>query len=128
MTAGRWVLPREVASAGEARMTIRAFLEGFESSDAGVDGAVLAVSELVTNAVMHSARGTVVELRAWAEDGVLHVEVEDRDRHPPWPPQSSGPGTSGRGLDVVGELSTRWGWTVTGSGKHFWCDLPLREG
>lgn len=125
MTAQCWDLPRAPASAGEARAAIRRFLAGLTPPVPEVDGPVLAVSELVTNAILHARDGGSIELRAEATGGVLHIEVSDHDRRPPAPRDAGAEDENGRGLAVVEQLSTRWGWTMTGSGKHCWCDMGV---
>ncbi|MFD7879864.1 ATP-binding protein [Streptomyces sp. NPDC059766] len=86
------------------------------------DDALLCVSELATNALMHGVppgRHFLVFLRC---DGrVLRVEVHD-----------SGPGVprivddrdeGGRGLLLVAALSDRWGVAERELGKVVWCEF-----
>jgi anti-sigma regulatory factor (Ser/Thr protein kinase) len=93
------------------------------------DSARLAVSELVTNAILHAEPPMTVHVR-----GTPHrprVEVTDQSLVPPqrrdvsalidvdddfsWP-------TMGRGLDLVASYSVRWGAEITpnGMGKVVW--------
>jgi len=80
---------------------------------------VLLVSELVTNAVLHA--GTIVRLRASAEDGRVLVAVGDDDPlHEPLSPLYEPSATSGRGIRLVDQLATTWGVEVFESSKVVW--------
>ncbi|MDQ0683802.1 serine phosphatase RsbU (regulator of sigma subunit)/anti-sigma regulatory factor (Ser/Thr protein kinase) [Streptomyces achromogenes] len=102
------------------------------------EDAILVVSELVTNAVVHA--GTEVELvcRLEAEsgpsDGGLAVVVEVCDRHPSRTPRDHAPdplqGTPehGRGLRLVATLADAWGVTYRRGAKTVWARLlPAAE-
>ena len=101
--------------------------------DRGIDGdvadsAVLLVSELVTNAILHGE--PPVELRVGVPPGLLRVEVHDGDREAPVPmPQELGPSRErmgGRGLRLVEALSSRWGLCEDDDGKTLWFEIDLR--
>ncbi|MGH3471140.1 MAG: ATP-binding protein, partial [Nocardioidaceae bacterium] len=88
-----------------------------------VDAAVLGVSELVTNAVMH-VRG---EIRVQIVDkpGPLRVEVYDDSPASPKGPlddrsESLEPATVGRGLGIVASVSQSWGVDTLERGKRVW--------
>ncbi|MCX5263448.1 SpoIIE family protein phosphatase [Streptomyces sp. NBC_00199] len=127
---------------GAARDLVRAALS--EWAGTGLPGAVklrerlaedaiLVVSELVTNAVVHA--GTEVELvcRLEAEpdpaDGGLAIVVEVCDRHPSRTPRDHAPdpphGTPehGRGLRLVATLADAWGVTYRRGAKTVWARL-----
>ncbi|WP_030601718.1 ATP-binding SpoIIE family protein phosphatase [Streptomyces fulvoviolaceus] len=97
-------------------------------TDRLADDAVVVVSELVTNAVVHA--GTEVELacRLEAETGALVVEV--LDHHPSRAPRDGAPeppyGTPeyGRGLRLVAALAESWGITYRTGAKTVWARLP----
>ena len=80
----------------------------------------LVVSELVTNAVVHprSELRVVVTL----ERRRLRIEVHDDDAKPPNIRSQAGPG-GGFGLRIVANLSDRWGWLPTESGKLVWAEM-----
>jgi len=83
------------------------------------DDVVLAVSELVTNAVRHG-RGLPV-LRLTSMTGGLRIEVADAS---PTPPRIRQPGADGgRGLRMVELLSAGWGVVRTDEGKVVWCEF-----
>lgn len=93
------------------------------------DSARLAVSELVTNAILHAEPPMTVHVRGTAEHP--RIEVTDQSLVPPLrrntdrlvdvEDDSSWP-TMGRGLDLVASYSVRWGADITpnGLGKVVW--------
>ncbi|MCW5248965.1 ATP-binding SpoIIE family protein phosphatase [Streptomyces sp. SHP 1-2] len=92
--------------------------------------ALLTVSELVTNAVVHA--GTDIEVACLLEEsGTLVVEV--MDRHPDCAAHGGeGPGGApggfpeeyGRGLGLVARLADSWGVTHRAGAKTVWARLP----
>jgi anti-sigma regulatory factor (Ser/Thr protein kinase) len=91
------------------------------------DCAVLLVSELVTNAIVHGE--PPVELLVRMPDDYLHVEVHDADREAPVhlpraapPPQER---MGGRGLRLVQALASRWGLAEDESSKWVWFEIDL---
>ncbi|MFF7211482.1 SpoIIE family protein phosphatase [Streptomyces sp. NPDC008238] len=137
----RTSLPGNQLAASAARRFVRAALaewtaeEPWPAESVGdhlVDDAVLLVSELVTNAVIHA--GTTVELLCRLEgaasggreeDGLV-VEVSDhhparvvRDRAELAREGRDG----GRGLQLVSALSEEWGITYRRDLKTIWCRL-----
>jgi anti-anti-sigma factor len=101
---------------GRARASIRELLEDVLHGPE-LDGAALMASELVTNAVVHSAPGcdSTVGVRLVVFGNSARVEVDDPGRgfdpaeHLPGPSDVPGPGEGGRGLFVVDRLASRWG-------------------
>jgi len=91
------------------------------------DSAVLLVSELVTNAIVHGE--PPVELRVRIPDDLLHVEVHDADReaavHLPRPAPLPHERMGGRGLRLVDRLSSRWGLAEDDRGKWIWFEIDL---
>ena len=115
---------------GEPRRGARldpAWLDGRVSERTAYD-AMLVVSELVTNSVVHSgvAAGDPVQLRANLDARILRLEVGDLGagtdivRIPPPDRLSAG----GFGLAIVDSLGARWG-VVHASGTRVWCELAL---
>lgn len=118
------------SSRPEAVSAARRALDGFDSLlDAGVFyDASLCVSELVTNAVLHSDIGPQDELRldvSIDDDGCLRVTVTDRGNgfDPPRPERGD---ESGWGLFIVDRLSHRWGVEREG-GTRVWFEMGTRE-
>jgi anti-sigma regulatory factor (Ser/Thr protein kinase) len=94
-----------------------------------VESARLAVSELVTNAILHAEPPLTVHVRGTVEHP--RIEVTDHSLVPPQRRQShllvdmtdeQSWTTMGRGLDLVASYSDRWGADISpdGSGKVVW--------
>ena len=84
-----------------------------------VHQAQLVVSELATDAVIHS--GAPFLLRVRHDPRCLRIEVEDASGTLPW---EMGPGTmSGQGLRIVEALASHWGAERRGEGKVVWAEL-----
>jgi anti-sigma regulatory factor (Ser/Thr protein kinase) len=84
-----------------------------------IPNASLAVSELVTNAVMYASGP--IELRASIDGARLHVEVADLSAALP---HMREPLFGGYGLHVVDNVATAWGVDpISGDGKITWFDL-----
>ncbi|WP_073717296.1 ATP-binding SpoIIE family protein phosphatase [Bowdeniella nasicola] len=123
--ARRWQLPSETGTAMRARdLTARVLAQwGLPQSEA----VLLAVSELVSNAVMHGW-GTV-GLRLKETDSGIRIEVEDANPTPPRPrlrrrgrePQDA---IGGYGLHVLSRLGD-WGWRPTSVGKVVWARIEV---
>ena len=107
-----------------ARRFTAAFLRNRELTDL-IDTMVLLVSEVVTNAILHSGSGA--ELRLSLSGHAVRAEVRDRSRVPPAVMQYSDNATTGRGMLIVESLATAWGTEVDGKGKVVWfsLDAPL---
>ncbi len=86
-----------------------------------VDDAVLVATELATNAVLHAGGMTAVRVDTIA--GGVRIEVHDRTRIPPVLARTSDDAMTGRGLHLVGALSTRWEAEPTAAGKMVWAEL-----
>ena len=97
-------LPRDTGAPGRARALLR---EHGDSLDrARLDTAVLLISELVTNAVLHG-RGQI-ELSIQIGDGDARFSVCDDGGGRPAVRSHAGP-EGGWGLRLVGQLAERWG-------------------
>jgi histidine kinase-like protein len=84
--------------------------------------AVLLVSELVTNAVVHARTAVEVEVRV--HGSILHVEV--RDRRPNCPVVlADASAEHGRGLQILDGFATAWGTVQQEDAKAVWFDLSL---
>ena len=106
-------------SAGAARTFVRGVLAEV-GREPWSEAASLAVSELVTNAVLHAH--TEVELAVVT--GPDHVRIEVRDDNPALPAARSydDHATTGRGLELVAAVSDSHGVESLGpAGKVVWC-------
>ncbi|MFF7977307.1 ATP-binding protein [Streptomyces sp. NPDC007905] len=94
--------------------------------DALIDDAALIVSELVTNAILHSG-GTQVTFTMAVRDGVLHLAVHDEMPGGPAACAADSESERGRGLFLVDALAREHGgkWGSTDEGATIFCDLAL---
>ncbi|MET8078929.1 ATP-binding protein [Streptomyces sp. NPDC005303] len=120
------------AEVGRARRWARSRLcvSGVGVDESLVETLILLVSELVTNAVVHTGRPAVLRLSlpgAEAESATVRLEVADRSDRAPVPRCVDGDATGGRGLALVDGLADRWGWSPEGAGKSIWCELDRCE-
>ncbi|MFF3845805.1 ATP-binding protein [Streptomyces sp. NPDC002328] len=133
------------AEVGRARRWARSRLagSGIEVDEPLAETLILLVSELVTNAVVHTGCRAVLRLslpgaaagpagapedaRAPGE-GVVRLEVADSSDRAPVPRCVDDDATGGRGLALVDGLADRWGWSVEGPGKRIWCELDRCAG
>lgn len=119
-----WNLAPKLTAASRARALIRKPIRRWGLSEL-LPAAELAVSELVTNAVRY-ARSKIV-LRLVLEGGLV-CEVLDESSAVPRLRHAGDDDERGRGLQVVSQLSRRWGTRRTPTGKVVWCELALPTG
>ncbi|MFD3618179.1 SpoIIE family protein phosphatase [Streptomyces sp. NPDC058676] len=91
--------------------------------------ALVVVSELVTNAVVHAGTDVELDCRLEPETGALVVEV--LDHHPSRAPRDAAEPSYetpeyGRGLRLVAALSESWGITYRTGAKTVWARLPAQ--
>lgn len=115
------------AEVGRARRWARSRLAGCGIGDDEplAETLILLISELVTNAVVHTGCPAVLRM-LFGEPGV-RVEVADASDRAPSPRQAAGDDTGGRGLELVDGLADRWGWQREGAGKRIWCEIDRAE-
>jgi len=116
-----WTLAPKLTSVREARSVLAEPMKRWDLEDL-IPTTELLVSELVTNAVKYS-RGEVT-LRL-VNERALVCEVLDSSGALPRLRQANSEDESGRGLQVVRQLSQRWGARRTATGKVVWCEQPL---
>lgn len=125
-------LPPELGSAMAARCLLAGAITTWQLSEAVGHDAALAVSELVTNAVLHA--GTALTIRIKRAGTGVRVEVLDGNPHLPLvaavrpedlPANRS---MTGRGLALVAATSDRWGCDPLVSGKMTWAEVGTGQG
>ena len=93
------------ATPGQVREA-RQFLAGLLDGGPAAEDALLCLSELAANAVLHSrSREPGGQFRVRAERHGGHVRVEVCDQGGPWAAAPSPDGQNGRGLLVVAQLA-----------------------
>jgi PAS domain S-box-containing protein len=111
--------PPEPVSAGQARRFLRSFLHEHAREDL-VDAAQVALSEIVTNAVLHAHTDFEVSA-ALLEDGSLRVDVTDRSPQLPAQRGYGAQATTGRGMQLVAAMTADCGVVSHGvGGKAVW--------
>jgi PAS domain S-box-containing protein len=111
-------LAPEPASAGQARRLVRQTLERADR-DVWADAGELAVSEVVSNAVLHAH--TSLTVRVVVRQDRLEVEVRDGSPALPQQRRYGVSATTGRGMVLVAALTTSCGVTSLGDeGKVVW--------
>jgi len=122
------LLTHEPASASRVRRALRADLVAHAAAPASIEEVLLVASELVGNAIRHTARTAASDLTvSWQiADHVFAVQVSDPSAH--WPVRkSAGPDDpAGRGLTIIDALASQWGIDENPGGKTVWARLPLR--
>lgn len=130
----RFTAPAVDVSVPQARHAVRDLIgrQGVPIEDGVLQGLLLIVSELVTNAVRHAALLSpelAVEVAIGAER--IRVSVEDNHPYRPAALVTDHAQTGGRGLLLVREITAEAGGTcdvehTAGGGKVIWAALPLK--
>ncbi|MCX4446008.1 ATP-binding protein [Streptomyces sp. NBC_00708] len=112
----------DLAAVGEVRGAVRELLR-YRWKEEPAQVAELLLSELVTNALVHTDDGAVVAVSV----APRRLRVEVRDFVTGMPPESHVPpaddGTHGRGLVLVESLADSWGISPRSLGKVVWFEL-----
>jgi anti-sigma regulatory factor (Ser/Thr protein kinase) len=112
------------AAAAEARGQVRAAICAWDAP-ADVDVAILLTSELVTNAIKHTA-GDGVTLGIQCASDQLRVEVHDTSSSLPVLRDAPADADTGRGLVLVASLASEWGFYPTPIGKTVYFTLAFQ--
>ncbi|MBV1949925.1 ATP-binding protein [Streptomyces sp. BV129] len=115
-------LPREPESAATARRLVRSALAAWGLDDL-TDDAILIVSELVTNAVLHARRESIRVVVERKTPGTVRVAVADFSRTLPDPCTPRDDDEDGRGLTLIAALAANWGTDERRWGKVVWAEL-----
>jgi anti-anti-sigma factor len=115
-------VPCSPASLGRVREVTRE-LCGRWGLDTARDAVVLAVCELVTNALEHAR--TSFDVTVALRGRYVHLAVRDGSTQPPRQHMSRRPDEpGGRGLLLVADLSASWGYVPIRDGKLVWATIP----
>jgi anti-sigma regulatory factor (Ser/Thr protein kinase) len=114
-------LPADRTAPSRARRFVADTLASWNVSREVVADAVLLVSELVTNALLHARSAPSVELTR--TDGRIRVVVFDDSPLAPRRRYYATTAVTGRGIALVDALASRWGTERDGDGKFVWFEL-----
>jgi hypothetical protein len=108
-------------SAKAARDFVRDCLASNDLGDSDPELAVLLVSELATNAIVHAGHTFVV----WVicSPPCVRVGVDDPSPELPVLGHPGADDISGRGLAMIGALADRWGVEAGPVGKRTWFEI-----
>lgn len=112
-------MPPHASIVSHARALLRDALAG--ATETLLDNAQLAVSEVVTNALVHA--GTEVRLQARFDSSGLRVEVADGNPNLPSVRDHSRASGTGRGLHMVTQSVDAWGSYPCEGGKVVWFEI-----
>jgi serine phosphatase RsbU (regulator of sigma subunit)/anti-sigma regulatory factor (Ser/Thr protein kinase) len=124
LTAALSVRP-EPGAVQEARAFVDERLGAWDAPEALVRDAVLLVSELVSNAILHGRPPIELRLRRTASD--VLVEVDDGATVLPRKLRPTPDDEHGRGLVIASLLADRWGTRPLRDGKSVWCLFALHR-
>ncbi|WP_326780877.1 SpoIIE family protein phosphatase [Streptomyces longwoodensis] len=107
-----------------ARQQLRELLHDWASADQ-VDSAVLLVSEMLTNVLVHTDADAllVAEVAGGPAGRRMRVEVSDTGDDLPHKRRPGEMASSGRGLLLIELLADAWGVAPRGEGKSIWFEL-----
>ncbi|MBO4257384.1 SpoIIE family protein phosphatase [Streptomyces griseorubiginosus] len=107
-----------------ARQHLRELLHDWPSQDQ-VDSAVLLLSEMLTNVLVHTDADALMQAEVRGEPGGrrMRVEVTDTSDDLPHKRRPGEMASSGRGLVLIELLAHSWGVDPRGEGKSIWFEL-----
>jgi anti-sigma regulatory factor (Ser/Thr protein kinase)/PAS domain-containing protein len=118
-----WTVWRVPQAVGHARRFARRALRSWGVT-VDQDAALLVVSELVTNALVHTDGQVRMDLTLVNDR--LRIAVADASPRSPVRPTSIGwEATGGRGILLVEALTATWGTLPVSGGKQVWAELAL---
>ncbi|WP_246562361.1 SpoIIE family protein phosphatase [Streptomyces roseirectus] len=119
-----WTVWRVPEAARHARRFLRRTLRRWGVAEDDMDAALLAVSELVTNALVHTDGQVRLDITLLGPR--LRLAVTDTSPRTPTKPTGLGwEATGGRGIVLVEAVSEVWGTVPVSGGKQVWCELRL---
>jgi anti-sigma regulatory factor (Ser/Thr protein kinase) len=113
----------DVRAVHQARSFTRGTLDTWALPTSLARDAILLVSEMVTNAIVHGRAPIHLRLRHAREH--LLVEVDDTATAVPRKLRPTANDVHGRGLQLVAMMADEWGTRPIHDGKSVWCALAL---
>ncbi|MEV6314442.1 ATP-binding protein [Streptomyces sp. NPDC051776] len=120
-------LPHVPQSVSAVRRHVRTILDDWKLSPATAADSLLVISELFTNAIIHTLPPAALRL-SWTEvdgDSALRIEVTDAGPADPSrrPADGDDPDEHGRGIGIITALSARCGVNTHSGGITRWADV-----
>ena len=125
---GLLAVNHDPANAALVRRSIAADLAGRAIAAEHIDDVVLVASELVSNAVMHTAGDQLddeLDVLWDVQPDCVVVQVTDASPDLPRRRPTNPADARGRGLSIVAALALDWGVRRTESGKQVWARVPI---
>jgi CheY-like chemotaxis protein/anti-sigma regulatory factor (Ser/Thr protein kinase) len=119
-------LPAQATSVAQAREFVASTFAVWGIPADTIDDALVVVSELVTNAVTHA--GSACQVRLAVDKVAVRISVLDNGAGTPDPQPFSDTKPHGRGLHIVGALSSAWGVDRVPQGKLVWAEMSRAAG
>ncbi|MDA0160625.1 MEDS domain-containing protein [Solirubrobacter ginsenosidimutans] len=116
-----WEFSADRAAPGRARDLLVDALRHLGHDGELLDDARLVVTELAANAVVHASSSFSVSVRE--EGSSVRILVGDRSPVAPAMREASVTRLSGRGMQLIAAVATRWGVVFTPDGKVVWAEL-----
>ncbi|HEV2890658.1 MAG TPA: ATP-binding protein [Frankiaceae bacterium] len=117
--SGDLVLPATATSPSRARAFVGEWLTAWGLAD-DVHDVLLAVSELVTNGLLHARTTMTLRVLRTGSDTV-RLEVSDGSVAPPRGRRFTVESGTGRGLRLLDSIAEEWGVSTHDGGKTVWC-------
>ncbi|MGA5562363.1 ATP-binding protein [Streptomyces platensis] len=120
-------LPHIPQAVSVVRRRVRTVLADWNLAPDLAEDALLVISELITNAVVHALPPAVLRLSRGGADGRSALRVEVTDAGPAAdgrPAVAPCPGEHGRGLDIITALAAECGTRAHPGGITWWAELP----
>ena len=109
-------------SVGAARRFVRDVLMSRQVADPVVETVELLTSEVVTNAIVHGRSGPLLAVQV--KEGSVRVAVGDVSPEVPVRRLGRLDDPSGRGVIIIDELASAWGFEHEGNGsKRVWFEV-----
>lgn len=116
------IYPSEHTVVSEVRKDVSLALYTWKLDDL-VDDTALVVSEMVTNAIVHTDTSRIRTAIVRTGARAVRLEVTDRSGDKPLCRTAGNDVECGRGIALIDTLASSWGWELVLDGKKVWAEL-----